>query len=526
MRLHRVSLPLRATTSPTGSSSRTKKLHLGASAPRHRATWRIAALHQRMRWRRLLGRIGPAATATSTGSASSVTDRELRSRVWSLALPAIGEQLLALGVGTSDTFLSGHLTAHAIAFLGYSQATAVACVGVASTAAWVVMTSFFAINIGVTALVARATGANDRGLASRAAGQGILLGITAGLLLVLAAVPMAEVITRALGVTGQEASLVASFIRLYSLGFPATGIASACTASMRGAGDARRPLCVMLFVNGINILASWTLMNGVPSLGIAPIGVLGSAIGAATGWTLGAIVALFLLTREHKRAPRLVRSSLRPDVALARRVLRVGLPSAAELTVFQIGILSFLRVVVPLGADAYAANTAINTVESIGTLPGFGFSVATTTLVGQALGAADPDLATRAVWAAMRPCLLMVGSVGLLAGLFPRILLGLFIADPAVLHAGDLATRFSLITLPACGIAFVFIGALRGAGDTKFPVLVRAAGTWGIRVPVALLFIPLLALPGARLAMVVDYCTQASITYWRFRSGKWRSAKV
>jgi putative MATE family efflux protein len=459
-------------------------------------------------------------------ASQTLTQRALRRRVWALALPAIGEQVLALGVGLSDTFLSGHLSPAASAVLGYGRATAIAAVGVAVTIVWIVLTAFFAVNIGVTALVARATGARDRALASRGAGQGILLGFIAGTLMFVAALPLAELMTNALGVSGQVASLAAAFIRVYSLALPATGMASAATASMRGASDARRPLVVMVVVNGCNIIGSWILLNGIPSLGIAPLGVIGSAVGAATGWTCGAALALFLLTRRHPKAPHLSLPYLRPDLQLMRRILRVGLPSSAELVVFQMGIVSFLRLVVPLGATAYAANTAINSVESMGTLPGFGFSIATTALVGQALGAADPKLAVRVVGAALRPCVLVMGSIGLLAFLLPHIILGLFVADSQVLASGDIAMRLAIFTLPLSATAFVFIGALRGAGDTKFPVLVRASGTWGIRVPVALLLISHIGLPGARVAMAMDFATQAGVAYLRFRSGRWRRAKV
>lgn len=455
-----------------------------------------------------------------------VSQSELRSRVWGLALPAIGEQVLALGVGVSDTFLGGHLSTAAVAHLGYGPTIAIASIGVAVTAVWICLTAFFAVNIGVTALVARATGARDQPLAAKAAGQGILLGLAVGALMVALAMPLASLITGVMGVSGQVAELGATYIRVFSLALPATGAASASTAAMRGAGDARRPLLVMVIVNGANIVGSWTLMNGVPALGIPAIGVIGSACGAAAGWTLGAVLAVFLLTRQHSRAPRLTRRALRSDRDIARRILRVGLPSAAELIIFQLGVLMFSRLVVGLGATAYAANMTINTVENLGTLPGFGFGVATTALVGQALGATDPDLAVRATFAALRPCLMLVGTLGVLAFVLPQLLIGLFVADPSVLLAGDVAMRFSLLTLPASGAAFVLNGALRGAGDTRFPVLVRASGTWGVRVPVALCLIPLLALPGARVAMALDFWTQAGLSFWRFKSGKWRQTRV
>ncbi|HEU0026285.1 MAG TPA: MATE family efflux transporter [Ktedonobacterales bacterium] len=464
--------------------------------------------------------------ARPAGLRDDMPDAELRRRIWALSAPAIGEQLLALGVGVSDTFLSGHLSAYASARLGYGQATAVAAVGAAAMMTWVVLTAFFAVNVGVTALVARATGARDSRLAAKAAGQGALMGGIAGLVMLALAAPLADLIAMALGVNGQVAELAAQFIRVSSVGLPATGIASACTAAMRGAGDTRRPVVVMLAVNGVNVVASWLLLNGEPALGIQPVGVIGSAIGAAAGWTLGALLAVTLLARRHPLAPRLSRAALTPDVSVARRALRIGLPSAAELTVFQAGVLTFNHQVVSLGSVPYAANVTINGVEALGTLPAFGFSVAATALVGQALGANSPKLAKRAAMAALWPCLGVMVALGLLAAAIPQVMLGLFVADPAVLRAGDVAQRLSLLILPASGATFIFNGSLRGAGDTKFPVLVRAAGSWGLRVPLAALLIPIFGLAGGRLAMSMDFLTQAGLAYWRFRGGKWRQTRV
>jgi putative MATE family efflux protein len=466
------------------------------------------------------GALGVPAAAHDTDSAA------LQRRVWKLALPAIGEQVLAMAVGLSDTFLSGHLTDAAARHLGYGRAEAVAAVGGASTVVWVVLTAFFAINVGVTAVVARATGARDAKLGRNATGQGILLGAAAGLVAAVLAAPLAAGVSHLLGLTGEVASLAAGFIRVLSLALPATGIASAANAAMRGAGDTRRPMLVMLVVNGANILGSWLLLSGSPALGIPAIGVIGSACGAASGWVLGAILALALLRRPHPSAPRLSRTGLRPRGVMMLRILRIGLPSTVELSILQIGVVTFIRMIVRLGPTVYAANVAINSIESIGTLPALGFSVAATALVGQALGAGNPDLAVRSTWATLRPCLAVVGMLGLLALLTPQTLLAFFVADPAVLHAGSLAMRLSCLTVPASAIAFVFNGALRGAGDTKFPVLVRAAGTWGMRLPLATVLVPLLALPGGRLVMAVDFSIQATLAFWRFRSGRWSRARV
>jgi MATE family, multidrug efflux pump len=217
---------------------------------------------------------------------------------------------------------------------------------------------------------------------------------------------------------------------------------------------------------------------------------------------------------------------LKPDRVVMWRILRIGLPSAAELFVLQFGVVTFSRFVVGLGNAAYDANLTINTIESIGNLPGLGFAVAATTLVGQALGAKDPELAKRSAWAALRPCFVFMLSMGVCALLVPQLLLSLFVADNSVVQAGVPALRFSLLTLPALAISFICNGSLRGAGDTKFPVIVRAAGTWGVRLPIALILIPWLGLIGARLAMASDFWIQAALSSWRFRSGRWRKAHV
>ncbi len=469
--------------------------------------------------------LGIAAPASAANAAAD--DRAtLGRRVWALALPAIGEQLLALFVGLSDTFLTGHLSTAAMQQLGYGRADAVAAVGVGTTTVWVVLTLFFAVGVGATALVARAVGAKDRELSAKGAGQGILLGLLAGILLAVLSVPLVDTVIALLGVQGNVANLAAAFLRIFSLALPAVGVAYSANAAMRGAGDTRRPLVVMLVVNGTNIIASWTLMNGIPALDIPALGVIGSACGAAVGWTMGAALAIFFLSRRHTLSPQISRAAMKPDTSVMWRVLRIGLPSAAELFVLQFGVLTFNRMVVGLGDATYAANLTINTIESIGNLPGTGFAVAATTLVGQSLGAENPELAKRSTWAAMRPCFLFMLSIGLCAAVLPQALLNLFVADNSVVAAGTLALRFSLLTLPALAISFICNGALRGAGDTKFPVVVRAAGTWGLRLPVALVLIPWLGLPGARLAMVADFWMQAALSSWRFRSGRWRRAHI
>src|SRR6185312_5404621 len=174
-----VTLPAPATDATTRPSRslrarpRLRTLHGGVMIGRRRMNTRRAASDSATTSSITAPAAGTALTVSATTTQVPMAEKDLKRRVWGLALPSIGEQLLSLGVGVSDTFLSGHLSDHAIQALGYGRATAVAAVGIASTAAWIVLTVFFGVNIGVTALVARATGARDGRLASRTVGQGI-----------------------------------------------------------------------------------------------------------------------------------------------------------------------------------------------------------------------------------------------------------------------------------------------------------------------------------------------------------------
>ena len=155
-------------------------------------------------------------------------------------------------------------------------------------------------------------------------------------------------------------------------------------ACMRGAGDTRTPLYVMLVVNIVNIVVAWTLINGL--FGLPKLGVWGSALGAASGQVVGGTIVLALLLRG-KSGVQLRLAGLRPDWDMIRRILRVGMPTGLEQLFFRIGNMAYVRVLASLGVAAYAANQVAINGWSLSFRPGFGFAVAATTLVGQSLGA-------------------------------------------------------------------------------------------------------------------------------------------
>jgi putative MATE family efflux protein len=440
-----------------------------------------------------------------------------------LALPAVGEQVLNTLVGLVDTFLIGHLRTDVADRLGYSSATALAAVGLGTMMVWLMTVLFMSVSVGSTALIARARGANNLANANRVLRQSMLVGLAMGLLATVIGYFGAVPFLHLLGAEPQVLPLGTQFIHITAAGFAPAALLFIGTAALRGMGDTRTPLYVMLGVNGINILLSWLLING--NIGAPALGVEGTAISAAVARGAGGVllVALFLRGRSGLR----LTPDLRPDWDMLRRIVRVGAPSGAEQLVFQGALLVFVGFVTGLGTVAYAAHNVVLNIESLSFLPGMGYAMAASALVGQGLGAGRPGESRASAYEALWQGGLMMTALGLLMGLFPFQIVSLFTNDPNVAAAGTAPMLIAGLFQPLLAVNFILSGALRGAGDTRWPLYTKLISTWGVRLPLVSLLLWLgWGLTGIWLAMATDFAVQATLAWWRFRQGKWQSVKV
>jgi putative MATE family efflux protein len=328
-----------------------------------------------------------------------------------------------------------------------------------------------------------------------------------------------------LGAPEDVIELSVSYLRVVASIFFFSTLMFIGNASLRGAGDTRTPLYVMLVVNALNIVVAWTAING--PFGLPKLGVVGSALGAATGRTVGGILVIALLLKG-RAGIQLRLSSLRPDWDLIRRILRVGLPTGAEQMLFRTGHMFFARILAELGTMAYAANQVAINVLSLSFMPGFGFAVAATTLVGQSLGADDPDGAEQLAYTAYRLGATLMTAVGLFIVLFPAQLMGAFTDESQVVALGTMPLQVVGLAQPILAAVMIFPGGLRGAGDTRFPMAINGTCIWLIRLPLAYLLALTLGwgLTGAWAAMALDFTLRAILNLLRFRSGRWKAVEV
>ena len=249
-----------------------------------------------------------------------------------------------------------------------------------------------------------------------------------------------------------------------------------CGAVLRGAGDSRTPLQAAVLANVINVAVAYALIFG--HLGLPALGVAGSALGAASGRSLGAAYMLVMMARGRKAISLARRLGLAASIDTARQLLKLGVPAAIEQVLSVGAFMVLVGVVALIGTAALAAQQITFTALSLAFLPAFGFSMAATALVGQSIGARTPADAQQGV--ADRAALGggLDGDGGVLAFLFSGRVMNVFSADPAVIAAGTIALRALSIALPFWALWFVGSGGLRGSGDTRTPLIIGASTMW------------------------------------------------
>jgi multidrug resistance protein, MATE family len=442
---------------------------------------------------------------------ASFGDADYR-RVLNLALPAVGEQMLNMTVGLADTFMVGHL-----------GAAAVAAVGLSNQAVMLVTTFFAAVATGVTALVARHIGAQERDHANTIMHQGYLLSIFFGVLTAAFGLLLSFETMRALRAPADVIGPGTTYLSIVALTFPLAACLFVGNAALRGSGDTRTPMLVMLAVNVVNIGVAYAAIYGLGP--IPALGVTGSAIGAATARGAGGLIVTALLFRGRSGL-RLRLRRFKPDLVQIKRIANIGLPAGAETLLMRLAQTMFAVTIASLGTLAYAAHQIALQAESISYMPGFGFAIAATTLVGQGLGAHDPRRARAdgrlAQWMAVG----VMSCMGVIFFIFPAQIIGIFINDPAVIALGVWPLRLVAFSQPMLAVSMVLSGALRGAGDTRTTLLITGGSLWLVRIPLALLLAPRYGLVGAWIAMSVDLNVRGTLAWLRFRGDRWTKLKV
>ena len=210
------------------------------------------------------------------------------------------------------------------------------------------------------------------------------------------------------------------------------------------------------------------------------------------------------------------------------RILGVGVTGSLEQLVMQVGFILFTRTVSGLGTVIFAAHQIGLSVNGLTWMPGQAFAVAATTLVGQSMGAGEPERAktfTRVIW---RYSLLTAAGIALLFLTCSQFIVRAYTNDPEVERLAATVLKIIAVGMPGIATQLPIAAALRGAGDSRFPLYASAIGIWVFRVLVAPLFVYTFGwgLNGAWYTIALDQTARAVVVYWRFKTDKWMHMKA
>lgn len=462
--------------------------------------------------------------------------RPLWRQVLTLALPALAQQYLHLVVQLSDQFLAGRFQLPA----PEQRVEYLSALNTAGYLYWFVSSYTVLVSVGSTALVARFVGARNFALAERATGQSVVLAVAFGVAGAGAAVVGLPDLIHALRLEGDAARVCVEFLMPLGalLAFQITE--SACAACLAGAGDTRTGLKVLGLVAVLNVPLAWGLCFGIGP--VRGFGFVGIALGTGLSHVIGCVTLLVILARGRSGL-KLHLANLVPDPALIRRLLWVSVPAAVDSLSAACCQLWFLSLVNRLGDTAASAHGIALRWEALGFLSGAAFGTAAMTLVGQNLGARAPERAARSGWTAYALGGGIMAFMGVLFVLLAEPMFKVFCPDPhlqPIVDAGVPALRLIACAMPALASQIIFTAALRGAGDSRVPVLFSWIGFLGVRIPLAYLLTgPLVSLGpfgtvrgadmgllGAWVAMCADLWLRGTFFALRFASGKWKKIEV
>ena len=448
------------------------------------------------------------------GTQQDYTAMALKRAIFLLAVPMVLEMVMESIFALVDVYFVSRLGAEAVATVGLTESILTLIYAVASGLA-----------VATAATVARRIGEKDYSRASNAAVQAIVVAFTIGLII---AIPGALFSSKILSLMGAESRIVDEFYPYMTIMLGGNAIIMllfVINAVFRSSGDAAIAMRVLWFANIVNCILDPVLIFG---LGPFPeLGIKGAAIATNTGRGLAVIYQLYLLTKGNGRV-RIKRENLKPDFKVMLGIIRISLGGIGQSMIATSSWIGMVRIIAAFGSEVLAGYTIAIRILVFSMLPSWGLSNASATLVGQNLGAGQPDNAEKAVWVAGIINIVVLGLVAIAFISLPDWFVKFFDRTDSVVKNGSVCLRVISYGLISYAMGMVLVQAFNGAGDTKTPTWINLFCFWLLEIPLAyVLAIPLsFDEQGVYYAIVVaDTCMTLAGLYL-FRKGKWKLKQV
>ncbi len=444
---------------------------------------------------------------------NTAPSKTLRSEILSLAWPILISGFLGTIIMFTDRLILGR----------YSPDT-LASMQVIGPISWTAFSIFGSFGIGMLAILGRAVGAKDIPKANSVLSASLLVALIAGICLgiggFLSRGWMADLL-----MGGDPSSVVREMSIAYLAwtfgSAPFTTMAVILTFGFQASNDSRTPMWVSFFSGFVNLSLSAILVFGL--FGAPELGITGAAMGTASASFLNCTILMYLIQRPHRS----VHLST-PQLSILQPVFNVAFPAFAERVILHSGFLVFSGFVGRLGTVAMAAHQACLAIESLGFIASYALGNASGTIVAQKLGAQAPDQAEQTIWYTMRFSFWLMCGVGALFFFGAETIVQWFCTDPDSLALGITCLKISAVAQPLMAFCDCFAGSLRGAGDTKSPMLAAMFGPVVVRITACYLlaFTFNLGLIGIWIGSTFDWGIRGLWLFFVVKRGHWKSLEV
>lgn len=431
-----------------------------------------------------------------------------------LAVPMVLEMMMESLFAVADVFWVSKLGKEAVAVVGITES---------------VMTLIYAVAIGIsiaaTAIVSRRIGEKEPELAAQAAGQIVVLGVVVSALIGVVLGWLAPDILRLMGAEEAVVRQGSDFARIMLGGNATVFLIFLINAIFRGAGDAVIAMRTLWLANGLNIALGPCFVFG---WWIFPeMGVTGAAVATNIGRGVGVIYQLWHLAGHHSRI-KVRREHFKPVREVIGTVLSKSGSGVAQFLISTTSWVGLFKILAMFGSTALAGYTIAIRIVTFALMPAWGLANAGATLVGQNLGAQEPERAEAAVWMATKFNVLVLSGVGLLFVVCAGPLIGFFNAEGEVLAFGTQSLWIVSLAFPLYAAGMCFEAAFNGSGDTWTPARLNFMCLWAGQIPIAWLLAETLGFGavGAVISVPVAYSLLALWSWHLFRRGKWKTQKV
>lgn len=438
-----------------------------------------------------------------------------------LSWPIVVELVLSTLFGMVDMIMLGRIRNYAEA------AASVAAVGITNQPLFIGLSLVQALNVGGTAMIARYVGAKQPERIENTLKHTILLCLIGlGIPLGILGFVFARSIMVFMGAGQDVIEVGLNYFRIIMVGFVFQSFNMSITAALRGVGQTKVPMKINITVNLINVFGNAILiygMFGAPRLGIT---------GAGISTTAANLLASLMLLGYVLKGDGLIRLNLRKKFHFSRDTLvnlvRIGVPASLESMALRVGVLFFVRIVTGLGTVVYASHQIALSILGLSFQPGQGFGIAASSLVGRSLGARKPERAEEYAREARRMGTIVSSLMAAMFFFFGPQIVGLYSNDPEIITNASNALKLIALVQPFQSSQLILAGALRGAGDTFWPLIATFIGVLPFRLGIAYLLVSQfgMGLMGAWIAVFIDQIVRWLFIMLRFRTGKWKYIKI